>query len=157
MKRRSLFRVFLYDHWDRALTVMEGHLAFKCNCSKGESPTSTDKAGGGNPSVNWFEQKLKMATRFTIKVIDFRFKIKRSLSTIWSCLMGKTEDYRQPTTRHFHKKEAHCKVQNHVARELEWVVHVRGDWYPARETNGIMGQTKMAGVLTINLTRVSKR
>ena len=113
LKRRSLFRVFLYDHWDRALTVMEGHLAFKCNCSKGESPTSTDKAGGGNPSVNWFEQKLKMATRFTIKVIDFRFKIKRSLSTIWSCLMGKTEDYRQPTTRHFHKKEAHCKVQNH--------------------------------------------
>ena len=92
---------------------MEGHFAFKCNCSKGESLTSTDKAGGGNPSVNWFEQKLKMATRFTIKVIDFRFKIKRSLSTIWSCLMGKTEDYRQPTTRHFHKKEAHCKVQNH--------------------------------------------
>ena len=32
---------------------------------------------------------------------------------------------------------------------------VRGDWYPARETNGIMGQTKMAGVLTINLITFS--
>ena len=46
------FTAFLYDHWDRALTFMERHLAFKCNCSQGESPKSTDKARGGTPSVD---------------------------------------------------------------------------------------------------------
>ena len=64
--------------------------------------------------------------------------------------MGKTEDCRQPITRHVHQKEP-----RRLARKLARVIHLRGDWYPAKETNEIMGQTKMAGVLTFNLTTFS--
>lgn len=72
--------------------------------------------------------------------------------------MGKTEDYRQPTTRHFHKKEAHCKVQNHHYVGLqeslsESYMYLGIGTQPEKRTG--LWVKKMAGVLTINLITFS--